>query len=396
MDNIIGNKPILEVLKANGIEADQRMAAAFSLIGDRTYNDETIFLALRRLNSIAARILPGPLEAAAPENYLNEPSRHDKRGPIGKNSGYLDKVMRAVLARARKSGSLGVRDFLKAVIDFGLPLGEDSLSRPRIVDLLVKHYSGDWDTPLSQVPSALTALDCLRRAAEPTEDFQYMLMLSGDQVVFRVASILDDLVQEGSSGLLLPQRAILTHFKEHFGGFTADEIEELESLLNSPQSKEADFQRFFERHTHFFRRWDYREVYPHIALARDEGLLVPDFILTDRELQRAAILDLKLPSPKIIRRQHNRDRFSASIMEARTQLLRYRDWFREQNNRKALVGKVGMEIYEPELIVVVGRSSEFRDEFDRQRLKADNPDIEVVTYEDILAYAKRRRITIQG
>ena len=36
------------------------------------------------------------------------------------------------------------------------------------------------------------------------------------------------------------------------------------------------------------------------------------------------------------------------------------------------------------------------DEFDRQRLRADNPDIEVVTYDDMLTFANRRRILIQG
>ncbi len=54
----------------------------------------------------------------------------------------------------------------------------------------------------------------------------------------------------------------------------------------------------------------------------------------------------------------------------------------------------GMEIYEPRLAVIIGRSSWFLDEFDRQRLQADNPDIEVVTYDDIADFAKQRRVII--
>jgi hypothetical protein len=77
-------------------------------------------------------------------------------------------------------------------------------------------------------------------------------------------------------------------------------------------------------------------------------------------------------------------------------LLRYRDWFREKNNRESLTEKVGMEVYEPQLIVIIGRTSEFRDELDRQRLRSDNPDIDVVTYDDILQFAQRRRIIIQA
>jgi len=53
-----------------------------------------------------------------------------------------------------------------------------------------------------------------------------------------------------------------------------------------------------------------------------------------------------------------------------------------------------MEVYEPKLIVVIGRSSEFVDEVDRQRLAADHPDIEVVTYDDLVEYAQRRRMLL--
>jgi hypothetical protein len=132
------------------------------------------------------------------------------------------------------------------------------------------------------------------------------------------------------------------------------------------------------------------------VLARPEGPLVPDFILTDRECQKAAIVELKLPRPKLIRRQHNRERFADAVMEARTQLLRYRDWFREDSHRTSLKELVGMKIYEPQLIAIIGRASEFVDEFDRQRLRADTSDIEVVTYDDILTYAERRRVMISS
>ena len=52
--------------------------------------------------------------------------------------------------------------------------------------------------------------------------------------------------------------------------------------------------------------------------------------------------------------------------------------------------------YEPRLAVIIGHSSEFLDAVDRQRLRERNPDIEVVTYDDMLAFAKRRRILISS
>jgi hypothetical protein len=61
-----------------------------------------------------------------------------------------------------------------------------------------------------------------------------------------------------------------------------------------------------------------------------------------------------------------------------------------------LKDKVGMEIYNPRLMVVIGRSSEFRDEIERASLRADNPDIEIATYDDILNFAKNRTVFIEG
>jgi len=200
-------------------------------------------------------------------------------------------------------------------------------------------------------------------------------------------------VQETDSGVLVPCRALLTHFRDRYGLFTCDQLEELEALINDPHVREEALQAFFERNTHFLRRGDYREVYSQPYLChRDSGYLIPDFILTDRQLGKAAVVELKLPHPKLIRRQNNRERFSAAVLEARAQLLRYRDWFRNEDNRRSLSRLVGMEIYEPRLAVIIGRSSEFRDALDRQCLSADSPDIEVVTYDDIVTFAHRRQM----
>lgn len=86
----------------------------------------------------------------------------------------------------------------------------------------------------------------------------------------------------------------------------------------------------------------------------------------------------------------------AWAMTARAQLLEYRDWFEEKANRKKLIDKIGMEIFRPRLAVVIGRSTEFDCGIDRQKLSARNPEIDVVTYDDILAYAKKRMVAING
>jgi hypothetical protein len=118
--------------------------------------------------------------------------------------------------------------------------------------------------------------------------------------------------------------------------------------------------------------------------------VIPDFILVDPELQNSMILDLKLPTKRVVVGTKNRRRISAPVQEARSQLLRYRDWFEDRHNRLKLKERFGMEIYRPRIGVVIGRRSGFADEFEHQQIASDNSSIEVITYDDILEFAKRR------
>jgi hypothetical protein len=167
-------------------------------------------------------------------------------------------------------------------------------------------------------------------------------------------------------------------------------------MIQNRAADEEDFQKFFEAHPHFLRRWDYREVYSHVYLTqRDQGPLIPDFILTNLEIQQATIVELKLPKPKIIRRQVNRERFADAVMEARAQLWKYQRWFDNKSHREDLVAKIGMEVYWPRLAVIIGRTSDFKLAIERQELAAMTPEIDVVTYDDILAFA-RNRLALTG
>lgn len=145
------------------------------------------------------------------------------------------------------------------------------------------------------------------------------------------------------------------------------------------------------------RLWGHRDVYPQVYLTREEdGDLIPDFLMIDHDLQKAMIVDLKLPQQGIVVGTKNRKRFSAPVQEARSQLVRYRDWFEESNNRAKIKDRFGMQIYRPRLAVIIGRRDEFTSEFERQQLASDNSDIEVVTYDDVLEFAKRRLLLVQN
>lgn len=394
------NKPFLKVLSDAGIEVDQRIRAALAKIGDDTFDDGRLFNALYRENCIATRYLQLDQEN---KGYTFDIGDKEWVDPDSVTMGTgTDTLSERLMNRAIKSATIpytfGVRDFLRAVLAAAWEHGDTYSARPFTLDLLAERFSDDVSTPLSKLPEVKRLLRELQKTVDGAEDFQYVLALQQGRLVFRVVSTLDDYVQPNDTGLWLPQRALLTHLGG-IGLFTSTEIEELEELLNDPKANEVHFQDFFERHPHFFRKWDYREVYPHVYLAReDHGPLVPDFIMTNPDAQDAAILDLKKARPKsgLIRRQRNRERFASAVEEARAQLLEYRDWFDVPDNRQRIKSVVGMEIYRPRLMVVIGRASEFRHEIERQKLRDRSSDIEIVTYDDIVRYAKARRVIIEG
>lgn len=397
-----GKATLGDGLRVANIELDQRLAVALTSLpmpADGLLHDDDLFYALLRLNPTFAKDLD--LGKIPDQRWLEAISRSGASViavdvSLTRVQDNLAYVLNDAFKNRVDPYSLGTNDFIAAVARQALAHRDSHSRRPTTADALACLFGSGRMEPLSNVPQALAVLSKLTQASIGESDFQYLLGLEGGRIVFRVASVLDDYVQRTESGLLVPQRAILTHFKDQFGVFTVDEIEELEELLNDDAATEFQFQLFFERHTHFFRQWDYREVHAQVHLRRhDQGDLIPDFILTDREAQKATIVELKLPRAKLIRRQRNRDRFSSGLLEARSQLLNYKRWFQEQQNRKSLQEQIGLEIYEPHLSVIIGRSTEFSDCLNRQVLRSEHPDIEIVTYDDILRYAGQRRMHIR-
>ncbi len=316
--------------------------------------------------------------------------------------------MRAIQL-AGNSKTITCQHFCRAIADTFLdPWRGEPANTPPLVRFLGLYHnegseherSGEFQhipKMLSDMPQSRKVIEALAQVPPGPDDFQYALCLEEGRIVFRAVSVLGDFAVGDAGPVTIAGRGLLTHFKKQFGGFTPDEIAELEEMIRNPNAKERDFQAFLEKHPHFFRRWDYREVRPQVYLVRKgHGPLVPDFILTNPEMQQAMIVELKLPKPKLVRRRPNRDRFASAIQDARAQLLEYRDWFREKSNRQRLAADLRMEAYEPRLAVIIGRSADFQSGIERQKLVARTPDIEVVTYDDLLAYARDRLFKIGG
>jgi len=387
--------PLLVQLEAQGYELDQKLRCALDISAsnpdiepeDCGFPDSYLLLAAYRLNTTITELVDLQEERF---NLFHEYRLAPRctAAEVVPGQRLCNVLNWATDSKVKKT--IGVGDFLRAVVEIALDedgawevpgFYEQVIHDTFSVETLMWGLGYTAWTPVNKAPKVRTILDSIQ-GRNPDEDLDYVLTLEHDRIVFRATSPIGTFVQQNNSGLPVSQRALLTHFKTQYAGFTVPEVLELEDLINRSGTKELELQRFFEAHPHFLRIWDHREVFPHVYLSREEeGDLVPDFILLDQDLQKATIVDLKLPSAKLIVHSDNRVRFAAAVSEARSQLLEYRRWFENSKNRKNLRERLGMEIYSPRLAVVIGRSSEFSSDYERQKLSADEHDLNVVTYD---------------
>jgi Domain of unknown function (DUF4263) len=175
-------------------------------------------------------------------------------------------------------------------------------------------------------------------------------------------------------------------------GFSEAAILELEDLINSPLSKEADLQRYFGAYPQLLLGLDYSRLIPQPILRRDlEPDLIPDFILLPLESSSRGpkIVDLKLPGQGLVRRDTNRLGYLSAVHKARDQLLEYQRYFSGTAAIRESSVRWGHEIFMPEMCVVIGRSSSFSNSLERQRARASTPDLELLTYDDVVMTGRR-------
>ncbi len=398
-------KPLLAQLETARLELDQQLNRALEISAsnpdimpeDRGFPDSYLTLALYRLNTVLTRLID--LDDTR-FNLFHEYKLAPRCEPTEVVPGSrLCLVLEEAVKLAAPNRVIGVGHFLKAVVSLSLDTAAASymgstLHNTFSVETLLWGLGHTAWTSVADAPQVKHLLESLA-GRDPVQDHQYLLTLQNGRMVFRTTSVLDPYTMVGRNKPTT-RLALLTHFSDSYTGFLPCEVLELEDLINHPKVKEEELQRFLEQHPRFFRMWDFRDVFPHVYLTReDDGELIPDFILVDSDLQKAMVLDLKLPEKQIIIGSKNRRRLSSPVSEARAQLLRYRDWFEDHDNREKVKEQVGIEVYRPRIGVIIGRRSAFRSELERQRVAADNPDLEIVTYDDVLEFAKRRLLLVQ-
>ncbi|MDQ6949291.1 MAG: DUF4263 domain-containing protein [Actinomycetota bacterium] len=165
--------------------------------------------------------------------------------------------------------------------------------------------------------------------------------------------------------------------------------EELEELINSGAA-ERDLQSFFERYPDFLTGHEYSAAHPHLVLRKDDQLLIPDFVLEPaNSMQFCDVLELKLPTSRLLVQRAGRWRLSAALLDVSAQLRAYSDYFELPSNRQRIQDAYGLSIFRPRMIVVIGRRKDV-DPIALKRSESELPFVTLRTYDDVLERVKSR------
>ena len=298
------------------------------------------------------------------------------------------------------SAEVGIADALGCRL---MPLrAETGVVHPLMRDLQYVDYQVDPRQARNRVLQALRLLDsgdARREGDTPSGEVAHVFFLDQLNQINYVPAI------QTEDGLVLteaPQfRAFMAASFVNIARLQRISLADgFEELINSPRAKEADLQRFFEQYPAFLLGSEYETLHPQFSLRsqvmlhedeKKHGELRPDFIL--RPLvgvsYDAKIVELKLPSDRIIKLTKNRVGLYANIAEAVRQLRTYARYFDETENQKYVRKMLGFTPYSPRLTLIVGREIEFDTRgLVRDAIKDIQP-VELVTYGDILQKYRR-------
>ena len=204
-------------------------------------------------------------------------------------------------------------------------------------------------------------------------------------------------IARGSGSLPATRRAMVTASSTvPKNEVDAPLIDELEQLINDPKVKEADIQNLFEERPALLRLINpaYAEFRPQLALSDSGGnRLVPDFLARIEGSDIWDLIELKLPRHSLLAGAGGKARASASAVRGISQLIQYRDFFSVQDNRALVSRRYGISPFEPNLILVTGRTSPGIAEWRPNLMGLTGATI--VGYDFILDQARRRAMFAQ-
>lgn len=193
-----------------------------------------------------------------------------------------------------------------------------------------------------------------------------------------VAALQDEVV------LMRPGRASAPYWSRFRSAILA-----LERLLNDPRVQERQIEQLLLENPLFLRGLNYGNVYSQVVLPREGAPdLRPDLIAEPLGQRWADIIDLKRPLGTILVGSESRLRLAAALTEAAAQLREYRAYFDDRALAKRVEGELGIRCYKPKMVVIVGRDPSQYSLDQQRRAMTAYPDLEIVTYDQLLRVAR--------
>jgi hypothetical protein len=184
--------------------------------------------------------------------------------------------------------------------------------------------------------------------------------------------------------------------------FLQEEVEEFEYYLNKKDIKEIELQKFFGRTPKFLsllgggydRVARELTLSPQILLSDSERTdFRPDFLLKRMGVNYWDILEMKLPTRRLITGSRYRD-FSSEVHKAVTQLKAYNRFFSDNSNLKWFRNNYGYNVSYPHLYLLIGRDDSFNSEEEKSRFTWSES-VRVLTYDDLHRIAKHNMLSIK-
>jgi hypothetical protein len=175
---------------------------------------------------------------------------------------------------------------------------------------------------------------------------------------------------------------------------TVTVLSEFEELINSQSIREGQIQKFLEAYPEIIESLGYATCKPHVVLQQPgQKDLIPDFILQRPGNNGFDILDLKLPTARVAIANPFL-RISHEITKALAQLRAYKNFFNNPSNTSTFYKTYGLDPLTPELIVVIGRSTEVLSFQDRVEISKQAGGLRIISYDELIDYGKSRAIKI--
>lgn len=187
---------------------------------------------------------------------------------------------------------------------------------------------------------------------------------------------------------------------ERFGRYSVDigrsddlsiqAVNRLEELIENPDIKEIEIQRFFERHPRVLVGGEYLRMHAQVRLEANGRVLIPDFLL-EHASGLCDILELKLPAARTTAGKSPRRRYAHGVASAAAQSREYRDFFEDAANREWFERRYNLEAYKPRTVLLIGRDADFKGRKEKRKLEVSFHDYRLLTYDDLLRIAFAHR-----